>query len=496
MPRPAISGEKIKERFLNYDITIDVNTYTKSSEPVTFTCKNKHTTTSMAPHSLKALSDRIDKDKNWIDSEHKLAELPRLAICTICNDELQTDFKNKKDREYVEKWGYTFIRQYTHNTKGTVVDVICKKTIHICIAAVKYRMEHYICEECEKEDTANLTELPCTKCKKTKSLDKFNMAPKNTLRKGHSCICIECNALQRIARIINGYKNPSKPMILSQDSIKGKYCAKDLPDNIEGKNCSTKDCGWYPYIDYYTDNCNADTYSTHCKTCKNKFNDRWIILNREISNIIKKAYKLKNPEKIKAAAKLYRETHREEIAAYMRARLANDPQYKVTMALRHRIYMTTKGTKSATTEKLLGCTYEEFMTYLGDLLIIVNKNKRDNQEILTWENQGSVWHIDHILPCASFNLLNPVHQSICFNYRNLQPMHKEDNIAKSDTYSKEDYNKFVDKMLIILEINEDEFNDELGEIEESTEEFEEILKDNDFIEDNLEEIIEYIEEEE
>ena len=48
---------------------------------------------------------------------------------------------------------------------------------------------------------------------------------------------------------------------------------------------------------------------------------------------------------------------------------------------------------------------------------------------MTWNNHGE-WHIDHIIPCASFNLRCPVQQLACFNYKNLQPLWASDNMSK------------------------------------------------------------------
>ena len=52
---------------------------------------------------------------------------------------------------------------------------------------------------------------------------------------------------------------------------------------------------------------------------------------------------------------------------------------------------------------------------------------------MTWENYGK-WHIDHIRPCASFDLTDIEQQKICFNYKNLQPLWAEDNFKKSDKW--------------------------------------------------------------
>ena len=52
---------------------------------------------------------------------------------------------------------------------------------------------------------------------------------------------------------------------------------------------------------------------------------------------------------------------------------------------------------------------------------------------MTWENHGiGGWHVDHIRPCADFNLLDPEQQRQCFHFTNLQPLWAWQNLQKSD----------------------------------------------------------------
>ena len=48
---------------------------------------------------------------------------------------------------------------------------------------------------------------------------------------------------------------------------------------------------------------------------------------------------------------------------------------------------------------------------------------------MSWDNYGD-WHVDHIRPCASFDLTNEDEQRICFHYKNLQPLWGPDNLEK------------------------------------------------------------------
>ena len=55
--------------------------------------------------------------------------------------------------------------------------------------------------------------------------------------------------------------------------------------------------------------------------------------------------------------------------------------------------------------------------------------KKQFKKGMSWDNYGK-WHIDHIKPCASFNLDDTEEQRRCFNFSNLQPLWVKDNLQK------------------------------------------------------------------
>jgi len=79
--------------------------------------------------------------------------------------------------------------------------------------------------------------------------------------------------------------------------------------------------------------------------------------------------------------------------------------------------------KEKHTLEYLGCT-------LGELRVHLEKQFKDG---MTWENQGK-WHIDHIRPCASFDLSKEDDISKCFHYTNMQPLWGVDNMEKGAKY--------------------------------------------------------------
>lgn len=103
-------------------------------------------------------------------------------------------------------------------------------------------------------------------------------------------------------------------------------------------------------------------------------------------------------------------------------RWKTDENLRISSNCRGRIYKALKGQKkSKSTEKLVGCLFSELKVYL-ELKFLEGMN---------WNNYGE-WHIDHILPCASFDLSKKEEQEKCFHYTNLQPLWGSDNIRKRD----------------------------------------------------------------
>jgi len=103
-------------------------------------------------------------------------------------------------------------------------------------------------------------------------------------------------------------------------------------------------------------------------------------------------------------------------------RLHTVPELRITENLRSRTRHALKGkSKSAATLELIGCSSKELRCYIESLFT----------KGMSWDNYGK-WHIDHILPCNSFDLTLESEQRKCFNYKNLQPLWAKDNLRKGD----------------------------------------------------------------
>ena len=78
--------------------------------------------------------------------------------------------------------------------------------------------------------------------------------------------------------------------------------------------------------------------------------------------------------------------------------------------------------KSKSTFELLGCSVDKFKVYL--------EGRFDDN--MNWNNYGSYWELDHIIPCSAFDLVNSDEQKKCFHYSNVRPLSVYENRQKSD----------------------------------------------------------------
>lgn len=146
--------------------------------------------------------------------------------------------------------------------------------------------------------------------------------------------------------------------------------------------------------------------------------------NKESKNKKTRQYRLDNKESISKQKNKYYLANKEKRSLYRKKRLRTDPLFRLVLNLRSRLYVALNGNfKSASTMKLLGCSIEFLKQHL----------QKQFKPGMSWKNRGS-FHIDHIKPCASFDLNKPEEQKRCFNYTNLQPLFPIDNLRKGARY--------------------------------------------------------------
>jgi hypothetical protein len=162
----------------------------------------------------------------------------------------------------------------------------------------------------------------------------------------------------------------------------------------------------------------GNLYRSHCKECRKKRENesskkRMRKFRKENIDHVRRQQRewIKKPEVKKKRNKKQKEKRR------------RDPQYRIRHNLRCRLNKALKGiSKADTTLNLLGCNQETLIKHLESQFT----------DGMNWDNYGQ-WHIDHVLPCSSFDLTKKEDQRKCFHYTNLQPLWAEENIRKSDS---------------------------------------------------------------
>lgn len=123
---------------------------------------------------------------------------------------------------------------------------------------------------------------------------------------------------------------------------------------------------------------------------------------------------LANPEKLRRTQ-----------TKYVLERRKTDIVYRLRSILSARIREALKKgslEKKNRTEELIGCT----VAFLRQFI------EHQFTKEMTWDNYGSHWHIDHIIPVKLFDLSDVEQQKKAFNYSNCRPLDAKKNIAKSD----------------------------------------------------------------
>ena len=101
---------------------------------------------------------------------------------------------------------------------------------------------------------------------------------------------------------------------------------------------------------------------------------------------------------------------------------------KIERVVAARTYTALKNIKKVTSQEsleLLGCSTDFFIEHIENLFL----------RGMNWHLHGLYgWHLDHIRPCASFDLTDPKQRKKCFHYTNMQPLWAIENIKKSSVH--------------------------------------------------------------
>jgi hypothetical protein len=174
---------------------------------------------------------------------------------------------------------------------------------------------------------------------------------------------------------------------------------------------------------------------------------KWRMINRDKVNDSKRRDYIKHKDKRMETIRKYYNKNRELILAKLRAdegkrrRLAvyrktekhiirrrflakeksKDAKYNLSNRMRCRLWGSIRNKGGRSWEKLLGYSILDLMKHIESLF----------KDDMSWENIGK-WHIDHIVPIASFNYSSTEDDDFkrCWSLNNLQPLWALENISK------------------------------------------------------------------
>jgi len=183
---------------------------------------------------------------------------------------------------------------------------------------------------------------------------------------------------------------------------------------FEAENFRTKMCSV----------CSRQKQLDRCKSYKQR--------NKESVSEYNKAYKEEHKEEVDEYNRVYNIGHREEIqerqTRTQRERRKVDPEFKVSKLLRHQFYKFSIEQKSTKLMiNLVDCSIKNFRKWI----------EYNFTQDMSWNNYGIYWHIDHIILCSLFNMLNYEEQKACFNWQNTRPLQALKNLKRKKLTKKD-----------------------------------------------------------
>lgn len=229
----------------------------------------------------------------------------------------------------------------------------------------------------KESEKMNILEKICSKCNTLYATDRFSKC--STSADGYDLMCKDCYRVKR----------------------RNKHHSKEIAI-ITQKQCNT--CYIIKEISSFRKNTiSNDGYFNKCNDCWKP--REW---NKDKQKQSEKKYIKNNPDKIREKYKKQgKKIHR-----------------RIRSSLNHRISDLLKKGLSPKNKKTLvyvGCKFDNIKKWFEFLF----------EENMNWDNYGE-WEMDHVIPCSMFDFNKEEEKLTCFNWKNLRPCWKIDNIKKGD----------------------------------------------------------------
>jgi 5-methylcytosine-specific restriction endonuclease McrA len=232
--------------------------------------------------------------------------------------------------------------------------------------------------------------------------------------------------------------------------------------HMDKKTCTK--CNLEKTLDCFgKDKFRKDGYVSHCKSCRNEYSKEYHKENAEkihdrknnyyrteLGQNYRKQYSKERYEKYKEDSLLknkiwreenkeYRKQYHKEYCAnnrdrknsYDRKRRKDNPKIRIDESMSKSVYEFLK--KKSFSKSKIG--WEGVVGYSVDELYVHLESKFKPE--MSWENYGTYWHIDHIIPKSWFeySAIEDENFKKCWSLNNLQPLEAQENHKKGNRYA-------------------------------------------------------------
>lgn len=181
---------------------------------------------------------------------------------------------------------------------------------------------------------------------------------------------------------------------LAENSTETKICSKCKENKLlkayEPQHAQCKDC--------------RKAYGRNYNKVNKHIRDKWINSNKERHKELQAMWYQRNKEKRNA-----KEKERKNI----------EPAFRLKITCKTRLRQSIK--KNYATVKYIGTSVENLKEWIQFCF----------SEKMSFNNHGSYWHVDHVIPISLFDLTNQDDIDLCFNWRNLSPLSAKENLSKN-----------------------------------------------------------------
>ena len=228
-------------------------------------------------------------------------------------------------------------------------------------------------------------------------------------------------------------------------------CIKELYDYELIKKCSK-----FGFVslksNFHKNKKSSDGLVSQCKCCiiqkqriydhnnRNKIQTRmndYYLQNRDRIINRNKDYRLENHDRIMTQRKIYTNN-----------RYKTDVNYRLICKTRSRIYKSLKGmTKQSSTKDILGVDIDTYRKWI----------EWQMAPEMNWSNIEN----DHVKPIRLFDISDDEQIKEAFNWKNTQPLLKQDHLQKGIKFNFLDYQLQFIKAYQFIKLNEERFNENI-----------------------------------